>query len=81
MQADGQNTVIGHPDRAKEQLGLRAGIDEDQGGFGFFHPLEDFWNCIMGTGAILRRRGDGVKDFDIGIRAGIGVQYAARGAR
>ena len=77
VDANGQAIFVGEPEIVKENLGLSAGIVENQGGFMLAYLVEHRRNRIGSPIAGPRRGRVRAQHPDVGRRAGIGQQDRA----
>ncbi len=74
VDADGQVLGVGKPEVVEEQLGLRAGVVEDEGGPVAGHFVQDRGNRVAAAAAAPRGRGFGFQHRDVGVGAGVGFE-------
>ncbi len=77
VDADGQVVIVGEPERVEEDLGLRAGVVEDERGVVARHLAQDGGDGVAPAAAGPGGRILGVQYRDVGVGAGIGVDYGA----
>ncbi len=77
VDGDGQVFGIRKPEVTEEQLGLGAGVVEDQGGLVAVYFVQDGGDSIAATAACPRRGIVGLQHGNIGVGAGVGLQDMA----
>lgn len=77
VDGDGQSVLVGEPELVEEDLGLRAGVVENQRRLVLAHLLQDRGDRIGGTAAGPRRGLLGAQHLDVGGGAGIGQEHFA----
>ena len=79
VDADGQGVVIGEPQVVEEDLGLGAGVVEDEGDAVLADLLKDRRDGVFAAAAGPGGRGVGDQHSDVGVRAGVGLKDLSLG--
>jgi len=75
VEADGQRLGVLGPERLEEQLGLGAGVDEDERGAVGADQLHHRAGGVAAALAGPGRRGLGLEQVDVGLGAGLGLEH------
>ena len=78
VDADGQAVVIGQPQIVKENLGLGAGVVENQRGVVLLDLVQNGGDCVGGPATRPRRGLIRAQHLDVGGRTGVGQQDFTR---